>query len=259
MTGSTASPSCTSSHVRQYSRLVGNHGCWRGTCADRHHLVDRRHVAERQHVIERRMAADLAAFDRDAGAGAGGTGDFGGNAKQISLRHVFEAAFRLSAQDRRVPQYQSMVGRQALRRAARAAYSPGLPVSKCPGSGGRCRRPAAGRWHELDLAAGMGRDPPREVGDGDLFQGADMIDAEMLALGAHHHARRRPGRRHSRSCGFPAPCPGSSKGSGRTGARRRRLASGAARIAAPRARSPCPGHRHCAGGRSARGRRYLRP
>ena len=46
--------------------------------ADRHHLVDRRHVAEREHVIERRVAADLAAFDRNAGAGAGGARDFGG-------------------------------------------------------------------------------------------------------------------------------------------------------------------------------------
>ena len=33
----------------------------------------------------------------------------------------------------------------------------------------------------------MGRDPPREVGDGDLLGGADVIDAEMLALLAHHH------------------------------------------------------------------------
>ena len=46
--------------------------------ADRHHLVDRRHVAEREHVIERRMAADLTAFDRNAGAAAGGTRNFAG-------------------------------------------------------------------------------------------------------------------------------------------------------------------------------------
>ena len=29
-----------------------------------------------------------------------------------------------------------------------------------------------------------------EIGDGDLFGRADMIDAEMLALCPHHHARR---------------------------------------------------------------------
>src|SRR5437763_542895 len=31
MTGSTASPNWTSSHFGQYSRLVGNQGCWRTT------------------------------------------------------------------------------------------------------------------------------------------------------------------------------------------------------------------------------------
>ncbi len=40
---------------------------------------------------------------------------------------------------------------------------------------------------ELDLAAGMGRDPPGHIADGDLLGGADVIDAEMLALVAHHH------------------------------------------------------------------------
>src|SRR5262249_17984286 len=40
---------------------------------DRHHLINGRHVAEREHIIERRVAADLTAFDRDAGARASGT------------------------------------------------------------------------------------------------------------------------------------------------------------------------------------------
>ena len=44
--------------------------------ADRDHLVHRRHVAERQHGLELLVAAHLAGFDRDAGAGAGGAGDF---------------------------------------------------------------------------------------------------------------------------------------------------------------------------------------
>ena len=40
---------------------------------------------------------------------------------------------------------------------------------------------------EFDLAAGMGGDAPRDVGDRHLLGRADVIDAEMLALGAHHH------------------------------------------------------------------------
>ena len=58
--------------VGRKPRLLARH------LADRHHLVDRRHVAEREHVIERRVSADLAAFDRDAGAGAGGARNFRG-------------------------------------------------------------------------------------------------------------------------------------------------------------------------------------
>ena len=53
--------------------------------SDRHHLVDRRHVAEREHGLERRVAADLAAFDRNAGPGAGGARDFGGTQNYFSF------------------------------------------------------------------------------------------------------------------------------------------------------------------------------
>ncbi len=52
-------------------RLLMRHG------PDRHHLVDRRHVAERKHVGKRRVAADLAAFDWNAAARAGGARYFG--------------------------------------------------------------------------------------------------------------------------------------------------------------------------------------
>ena len=82
MTGSTARPSCTSSQfvaIQQRGRkprLLTRH------LADRHHLVDWRHVAERKHGLERRVAANLAAFDRNAGAGAGGARDFAGNTTQ---------------------------------------------------------------------------------------------------------------------------------------------------------------------------------
>ena len=33
----------------------------------------------------------------------------------------------------------------------------------------------------------MAGDPPCQIGDGDFFGGADVIDAEMLAFFAHHH------------------------------------------------------------------------
>ncbi len=51
---------------------------WCRVATDWHHLVDRRHVAERKHVIERRVAADLTAFDWNAGAGTDGACDFDG-------------------------------------------------------------------------------------------------------------------------------------------------------------------------------------
>ena len=55
---------------------------------------------------------------------------------------------------------------------------------------GQRRSSAAGRWRagdQLNLPSGMAGDAPREVGDGNLLTGADVIDAEMLALVAHHH------------------------------------------------------------------------
>ena len=75
---------------------------------DRHHLVDGRHVAEREHIIERRVAADLTALDRNAGAGAGGTRDFGGAQGRILLGVSGRASQVLSASSA-LRQYQSSV------------------------------------------------------------------------------------------------------------------------------------------------------
>ena len=61
---------CTVEKVGGKPRLLPRH------FTDRNHLVHRRHVTEREHGSERRMAADLAVFDRNAGASAGGTRDF---------------------------------------------------------------------------------------------------------------------------------------------------------------------------------------
>jgi hypothetical protein len=58
--------------VGRKPRLLARHR------ADGHHLVDRRHVAEREHGIERGRAANLAAFDWNAAAGASAARDFSG-------------------------------------------------------------------------------------------------------------------------------------------------------------------------------------
>ena len=59
-------------------------------------------------------------------------------------------------------------------------------------------------WDKFDLAAGMSCDPAGEVGDRDLFGGADMIDAEMLALVAHHHDARDEIVDMAEAAGLPA-------------------------------------------------------
>ena len=109
--------------------------------ADRHHLVDRRHVAERQHGLERRVPADLAAFDRDACAGAGGPRDF-----LRKRRHSSPSdAVRSAAPRARAPNTRR-ASAAARHRAARAVYSRAPSASKYPGSGGSCCRRALPRF-----------------------------------------------------------------------------------------------------------------
>ena len=83
-------------------------------------------------------------------------------------------------------QYQSTVGGRPCveRHLRRIAELVELGDVRAAALGAACRRRAG---DQFDLAAGMGGDARGEVGDGDLLGGADVIDAEVLALGAHHH------------------------------------------------------------------------
>src|SRR5262245_49828243 len=70
------------------------------------------------------------------------------------------------------------------RRAERAVYSRAQTVSKYRASAAGCARRAPPRL-KRDLAAGSSRHDAGKLGDADLLRGADVIDAEMLALVAH--------------------------------------------------------------------------
>src|SRR5882757_5020573 len=78
--------------------------------ADWHHLIHRRHVTERKHGCQRRMAADLAAFHRNACSAAGGAGDFCWEHGWISLGSSRIATDQALGARPSCAQYQSMVG-----------------------------------------------------------------------------------------------------------------------------------------------------
>ena len=133
--------------VGRKPRLLARH------LADRHHLVDRRHVAEREHVIERCVAADLTAFDRNAGAGAGGARDFAGT-QGVSLRAVDASGFRRQVGVAPVPVERRLEA--LVERHARLIAQPGEFRNVGTAARRAARRSFAG--NQLDLAPGRARD-----------------------------------------------------------------------------------------------------
>ena len=221
--------------------------------ADPHHLVDRRHVAEREHVIERGVAADLTALDRNAGAGAGGARDFA-RTQNVSLRVV--DAVRFSGAQVGVAPVPVECRLEALRRAARAAYSPAGRVSKCRDSAAVV--PPAAAFRREPTRSRVRQRARRAARDRAIVTSssrADVIDAEMLALVAHHHDAGDQIVDEAEAAGLRAGALDRRSGAGPDGCCAASACSGAARTAGSRARTPCRGRRRCAGGRSARGRR----
>ena len=229
--------------VGRKPRLLARH------LADRHHLVDRRHVAERQHVIERLRGRRPDSFRPERWRRCRRRARLWWDARRgfISFeRQAFGARFGVAAST-------SRAWASGPRSAARAAYSPAgqfRNVGAAPhGAAGlrACRGPARSRaraWRAIRRARSAMVTSSR---------GADMIDAEMLALVAHHHDAGHQVVDEAEAARFLAGALDlEAQPAGRLLLGERR--AGATRIAAPRAPSPCRGRRHCAGGRSARAR-----
>ena len=122
--------------VGRKPRLLARH------LADRHHLVDRRHVAERR--ARRRACRVPQTWQHSTGTLApvpAARATLVGRKGEL-LRAEVRSGLRRQIGVAPVPVER---GFEALRRAARAAYSPARPVSKYRGSGAACRRPAAAR------------------------------------------------------------------------------------------------------------------